>query len=125
MRDTILVVDDDPGIQQTIASILEDEGYAVLCAPDGQEALVQLDRCPVTPALVVLDMAMPVMDGYQFAEELSQRGLRPTIPIMIVTADGRASQKAARLGAEGYLAKPVTLLAFITEVRRLAPRETD
>lgn len=122
-RDYILVVEDDLAMQLTIASILEDEGYAVTCARHGREALVQLEG--QTPALIVLDLAMPEMDGYTFVGELTRRGLRPAIPLLLVTADGYAEAKAATLGAEGYLMKPFTLVALVEQVNRLLGRAVD
>ena len=117
MKGAILVVDDDPAMQQTITMILEDEGYTVLVAGDGIEALAVLQQ--TSPAAIVLDITMPRMDGYAFAEELGRRGLRPAIPVMVLTADGRAAEKARRIGAEGYLAKPFSVLALVGEIERL------
>jgi two-component system response regulator MprA len=116
VSDTILVVDDDTGLQVTISAILEDEGYTVMVADDGLDALDKLDA--VRPALILLDIGMPRMDGYAFADALAGRGLRPVIPIIVLTADGRAPEKAARVGAEGYLAKPFTLTALLAAVER-------
>jgi two-component system, chemotaxis family, chemotaxis protein CheY len=114
----VLVVDDDPLMQRTIASILDDAGYQVQCAANGREALAVLDQ-GFQPALVVLDITMPQLDGYGFVEELTRRDLRPGLPILVVTADGRAREKAARVGAEGHLAKPFALDALVDEVGRL------
>jgi CheY-like chemotaxis protein len=116
---TILVVDDDPGIQHTIGSILEDEGYAVVSAWNGHEALAHFDGDGVAPALIVLDLQMPVMDGYAFTAALRERGLRSKVPVMVLTADGRAQQKALQVGADGYLAKPFTLAELLEQVARL------
>jgi two-component system, chemotaxis family, chemotaxis protein CheY len=116
----ILVVDDDAGIQQTIGGILEDEGYQVVSAWNGQEALQHLDG-GVQPVLIMLDLQMPVMDGFAFAAALDLRGLRARAPIVVLTADGRAPQKAAQVGADGYLTKPFTLLSLVDLVQRLAP----
>lgn len=116
MNRTVLVVDDDLAMQVTIAGILEDEGYAVLVAGDGIDAL---DRLTATrPDAIVLDISMPRMDGFAFADELSRRGLRAGLPVIVLTADGRAQEKAARLGADGYLAKPFALDDLLSEVAR-------
>src|SRR5579885_1306 len=104
MERPILVVDDDPGIRQTIADLLAEEGYLVTSAADGIDALDKLGAA--LPALILLDIAMPRMDGYAFSEELERRGLRPSIPVLVLTADARAQEKAARVGAASYLAKP-------------------
>lgn len=119
MSGTILVVDDDPALQFTLSTLLEDEGYQVAVAGDGLEALDSLDGS--TPNLILLDIAMPRMDGFAFVEQLSSRGLRQGIPIVVLTADGRAPQKAAQIGADGYLAKPFELTALLSQVARLAP----
>jgi CheY-like chemotaxis protein len=119
VADTVLVVDDDAGIQLTVQSILEDEGYEVVIAGDGIDALGKLDG--LLPSLILLDITMPRMDGYAFADELSRLGLRAQYPILVLTADGRASEKAARVGAVGYLQKPFTvpgLLDAVAEVLR-------
>jgi CheY-like chemotaxis protein len=115
---TILVVDDDPLIQQTVAGILEDEGYDVVLAGDGLEALESLDVAQ--PAAILLDISMPRMDGYAFVAELDRRGLRTVLPIVVLTADGRAAEKAARTGAQGYLPKPFTLESLLDAVARVA-----
>jgi CheY-like chemotaxis protein len=120
MSTTILVVDDDPLIRLTVSGILEDEGYTVVSAGDGLEALAKLAE--LQPAVILLDITMPRMDGYAFAAELARRGLRQAVPVIVLTADGRAPEKAAQLGAEGYLAKPFTLPTLLAEVARVTGR---
>lgn len=118
--ETILVVDDDHGMQLTIGSILEDDGYEVVIAGDGVEALAKLAEAQ--PELIVLDVGLPRMDGYAFAAELTRRGLRPQIPVLVITADGRARQAAARVGAEAYLGKPFALTELLDCVGGLLRR---
>jgi CheY-like chemotaxis protein len=123
MTATILVVDDDPLIRLTVTGILEDEGYTVIDAGDGLEALEALTKLDgVQPAAILLDITMPRMDGYAFAEELARRGLRDALPVIVLTADGRAPEKAARVGAEGFLTKPFTLPTLLAEVARVVRR---
>jgi CheY-like chemotaxis protein len=117
LEKTILVVDDDAGVRASLGVILEDFGYRALSAGDGREAIERLADGP--PALILLDLMMPRMDGYAFAEELDRRGLRPEVPILVLTADGRAEEKARRVGAEGYLAKPFDLDELLEKVGRL------
>src|SRR5437660_5704600 len=81
---SILVVDDDPDILQTLALCLSTEGYAVLMASNGKEALELLRH--EKPAIILLDLMMPVMDGWQFVSEIDQRGWRKA-PILILSAD--------------------------------------
>jgi chemosensory pili system protein ChpA (sensor histidine kinase/response regulator) len=116
---TILVVDDDTNIQATLRALLEDEGYEVVVARDGVDALARLEG--VQPALILLDLMMPRMDGYTFAAELQRRGLHPGIPIVVLTAGASARQAAARLGAAGYAEKPFSINGLLDTVDRLAP----
>jgi two-component system, chemotaxis family, chemotaxis protein CheY len=115
---TVLVVEDDPALQETLEELLKTEGYAVTVAKDGLDALTKLGDSP--PAVILLDVMMPRMDGYAFADELQRRGLHPGIPILILTADGRAKQKAERIGAVGYLEKPFNLVDLLQQVARFA-----
>jgi CheY-like chemotaxis protein len=120
MSETILIVDDDHGLRATLSAVLEDEGYTVVTAFDGRDALEKIEAAP--PALMLLDIGMPRMDGYELVEELERRGLRTRIPVLVVTADGRAEEKARRVGAQGWVAKPFTIEGLTAQVSRaLAP----
>lgn len=101
----ILVVDDDYAIRMAVSEILQFEGYSVATAANGAEALEAIER--LKPSLVLLDMRMPVLDGWGFARELRARGLR--LPILVMTAARSASRWAEEIGAQGYLAKPFDL----------------
>ena len=116
MSKVVLVVDDDAGLQETLQAALEFENYEVVIAEDGLVALEKLST--VTPNLILLDIMMPRMDGYTFAQELQRRGLRSSIPVIVLTADGRAQQKAALVGADGYLEKPFDIDEFLDQVER-------
>lgn len=117
MAATILVVEDDPALQETLVAILEFEGYAVLRARHGLEALERLRQR--LPDLIVLDLMLPLLDGFGLAAELDREGLRGRVPILVLTADGHAGEKARRIGAEAYLAKPFDLGALVDMVARL------
>jgi CheY-like chemotaxis protein len=112
---TILVVDDDPSIREVVASLLEMEGYAVLTASNGLEALRVLER--QMPNLVLLDMRMPVMDGWTFARELHRRGL--DLPLLVLTASQDAHHWAEQVGAEDFLEKPFEITSLLASVKRL------
>jgi CheY-like chemotaxis protein len=118
---TVLVVDDDPGIQELLVALLEDEGYAVLVAGDGLEALDAL--AVARPDIIVLDMMMPRMDGYGFAEERRRRALHADVPVLLLTADSHSKQKAAETGAQASLAKPFSLATLVDLVNGLV--QTD
>ena len=111
----ILVIDDDPAILETVSEILEFEGYPVLTATNGAEGLRCVEQ--VTPALILLDMRMPVLDGWEFARILKERGI--TLPIVVMTAAQDARRWAQDIGATAYLAKPFELLDLIDTVARL------
>ncbi|MBV9119744.1 MAG: response regulator [Chloroflexi bacterium] len=109
----ILVVDDEPEILQFVGTALEDEGFAVTRALDGQQAVnLAADQ---RPDLVVLDMSLPRLDGDDVAREL--RKAHGEIPILLITADGSAREKALRVGAFDYLPKPFDLDRLLTIVR--------
>jgi CheY-like chemotaxis protein len=111
----ILVVDDDRSIREVVAEVLEAEGYAVQTAADGAEALRSVERR--RPRLVLLDMRMPVMDGWGFAAALKERGLRLPVIVMSAAADARAW--AEQVGADDYLAKPFALDELLAKVERV------
>src|SRR3954466_6587899 len=90
----ILVVDDDPDILQTLALCLSTEGYRVVMASNGQEALDTLKK--EKPACILLDLMMPVMDGWQFVAELESRGQR-VAPLLILSADRSVQGHANKL----------------------------
>ena len=115
----ILVVEDDPAILRVVVRALEVEGYAVVSARNGAEALteVEADR----PRLILLDMHMPVMDGWRFKQALAQRGLE--VPIVVMTAAVNAASDASDIRADGYLGKPFDLDELLGVVERWhAPR---
>jgi CheY-like chemotaxis protein len=110
----VLVVDDDADMRRAIKEVLVDQGLRVDIAGDGREAL---DRArDAEPALVILDITLPLVDGYTVADELRQRF--GVLPILAITADGRAPQKARRVGAYAYLRKPFELDDLLAIVAR-------
>jgi two-component system, chemotaxis family, chemotaxis protein CheY len=114
----ILVVEDDPDIRSTVADILELEGYAVRLASNGAEALITLERASAPPSLVLLDMRMPVLDGWGFARSVADMGMK--LPILVMTAAQDASRWANEIGAQGYIAKPFDLMDLLASVSKYA-----
>jgi len=102
----VLVVDDDEAIREWVAVILADEGYAVETAGDGDEALQRVET--KSPALILLDIRMPRMNGLEFAAAYRELP-GPHAPIVVMTAGRDAQQRAREVGADGYLAKPFDL----------------
>lgn len=112
----ILIVDDDHAILAAERQMLADEGFSVREAHDGAEALVAMDEDP--PALIVLDIQMPGIDGPTFSRELRTR--LKHVPLVIVTAAPDPKREADRCNAEAYLAKPFRSEDLLTLVRRFS-----
>jgi DNA-binding response OmpR family regulator len=111
----ILVVDDDAEMRHVIRVALEEEGLAVETAANGRQALDQATRR--RPRLVILDMGLPVLDGAGLAAEL-QAIYGDGVPLLVITADGHVVEKARRVGARAYLAKPFELDALSAAVHQ-------
>src|SRR5713101_2846824 len=101
----VLVVDDDVSILDTVSAILSAEGYEVAAASGGEEALSLLREWH--PTLVLLDMRMPVMDGWAVARSMRESGSK--VPIVVMTAAENATRWADEIGASGQLPKPFAL----------------
>jgi len=121
----VLVVDDDTDTREAMKSVLELHGYSVVTAADGSEALVRL-RNGLKPCLILLDLMMPGMDGFQFVNEKRQDPCISAIPVVIYSGHHDAKSDAARLGAEGYFQKPVEVqsLLNLVETYRARPAST-
>ncbi|MCX4245094.1 response regulator transcription factor [Paraliomyxa miuraensis] len=112
----VLVVDDEPDVSVTLQMILEAHGYEVVVAANGVEALHRIVER--VPAVILLDMLMPVMNGWELVAELSRRySHRP--PIIVVTAAENARERAFEVGAEDYLRKPFDVRALLDKIAAL------
>lgn len=116
----VLIVEDQQDIREFVALVLESEGYRVSTADNGAVALQQVEREPVD--VVLLDMRMPVMDGWTFAESYRQRP-GPHAPIVVLTAAQDAAGRAAQIQADDYLGKPFDLFDLLKVVARHTHRE--
>jgi DNA-binding response OmpR family regulator len=113
---TVLVVDDDPDIRELESVALSYDGFEVLTAADGQEALNLLST--ERPCVIVLDLMMPGMDGLTFLVERRKRAIGERIPVVCVSAAGRDMLlMAERLGARACVPKPIELDALVACVR--------
>ncbi|ADO72921.1 response regulator [Stigmatella aurantiaca] len=111
------MVDDDPDILEALSEILEAEGFEIRRARNGKEALDRLEPDP--PQLILLDLMMPVMDGWEFAQRMRQRPPAiSSIPLIVLSADRNVGSKAVDIGAVGHLAKPFELNDLLDMVRR-------
>jgi two-component system OmpR family response regulator len=115
----ILIVDDDAHIRELVRVFLREDGFDVIEAADGLEALSQLDLMKVD--LAIIDVMMPRMDGWQLCEEI-KAGFG--IPILMLTARGETSQKLKgfQLGTDDYLVKPFEPLELVARVKALLKR---
>jgi CheY-like chemotaxis protein len=112
----ILVVDDDPTIREILLVVLEEEGYAVQMAAHGLQALTQVEATP--PRVIVVDLRMPVMDGWTFVREVRARGV--SAPIIVVTAAQDADRCVEEIHPDCVLAKPFDLDTFLCTIERLS-----
>jgi CheY-like chemotaxis protein len=111
----VLVVDDDASIRELLSTVLEDDGYEVVPAKNGQDALAVCDRW--RPDVIVLDLMMPVMDGWTFAKRLHERD---DIPIVVLSAVTDLARHAKTLGAKEVVGKPFDLDQLLPKVARAA-----
>ena len=114
-RGDVLVVEDDPDLLSLVAMILRDAGYDVAAAEDGLQALARIEER--MPGVILLDMRMPVMNGWEFAREYRARFARAA-PIVVVTAAEDARARAQEIGADAWLEKPFDLDDVVRTVAR-------
>jgi RNA polymerase sigma factor (sigma-70 family) len=113
---TVLVVEDDADVREVVQFTLHSEGYRVITAGDGREALDCVAQ--EMPGGIVLDMKMPRMNGWEFATEFRRQYGMQT-PIMVLTAAQSAAQDAQQIGADGFLDKPFDIADLISAVENL------
>ena len=109
----VLVVDDQEAIRDTLQTALDDEGFTVECAANGQEALDILQRWQ--PCVILLDLMMPVMDGWAFRQ--AQRRSGSTVPVVLLSAAGRLDEHRESLGAAAVITKPFDLDRVISTIQ--------
>lgn len=113
----VLVVDDDGGIRGVLQEILQDEGHRVESAGNGLEALRMLEA-DTHPCVILLDLMMPVMNGWEFMSRRSEMDGISKIPVIVISADANVGANATSLGAQDYLEKPIDLDRLLTTVDR-------
>jgi CheY-like chemotaxis protein len=101
----VVIVDDDHDIRESLAEVLIECGYEALTASNGRAALELLER--EGASVILLDLMMPVMDGWQFREAQLERPALAGIPVIVVSADANVGAKAAAIGADAFLVKPI------------------
>jgi DNA-binding response OmpR family regulator len=121
-RRSVLVVEDDPDLLALVEMLLADAGHRVRTAPEGRAALARVEE--ELPGLILLDMRMPGMNGWDFARELRARHGSPC-PIVVVTAAEDARRSAEAIGADGFIAKPFDIDEVLAIVERFVGPGTD
>ncbi|WP_437818121.1 response regulator [Sorangium sp. So ce1078] len=117
----ILIVDDDAAIRRTLSELLEEEGYVVASVANGREALDYLRDDPSSISLVLLDLMMPVMDGFQFRAEQKSDPMLAAMPIVVMTA--RGGTERAGIDADAVISKPFDVLKLMDTIERSCRRE--
>lgn len=123
MAQKVLVVDDDPVMHRVLKHYLERNGYEMLSASSGLQAIELAGR--EQPRLIVLDVRMPEMSGLAALRRLKEADLTRDIPVIVVTvnADRLTHMESEVSGAAGFMAKPFRPAELLAEIRRLVPRE--
>ncbi|MBI4317180.1 MAG: response regulator [Chloroflexi bacterium] len=114
----VLIVDDDRPLVVMITTILEDEGYAVQTAFNGEEGLNMAKESP--PDLILMDLRMPIMDGWTCCRLLREREETQRIPVVVMSGDGAREAVQAELGIRDFLKKPFEMDDLLLHVRKLA-----
>jgi DNA-binding response OmpR family regulator len=119
----VLLVEDEETLRRVLRNLLERDGFEVAEAGDGAEALSAVDR--LTPDAVVLDLNLPVMDGYDVLSRLRTRSTSATLPVLVLTANGdEASEvRALKMGANEFLTKPFRPRALAARLKLLLARD--
>jgi CheY-like chemotaxis protein len=119
---SILIVEDDDGVRDSLAAILREEGYVCELVGTGAEALARLAKRPL-PNLILLDLMMPVMDGVDFRQRQLADAELCKIPVIVISARPDVARQAAQLGADGFLQKPMSFEELLHLVQNRAITE--
>jgi DNA-binding response OmpR family regulator len=114
----ILIVEDDADIREELADILRAEGYEAMTAENGLAARDLLHSARQLPDVILLDLMMPVMDGWHFRAEQLEDAALSSIPVIVVSGAGDVRREAEALGAAGYVTKPFKLDSLLGVVAR-------
>lgn len=119
MTKRILVVEDDTSIRELLVELLESEGYAVASAVNGLEGIKYL-QAQGNPDLILIDLMMPVMDGYSFRSEQLKNSSWAQIPTVVMSAEANAKEKMKNFNITAFLSKPVELDTILKTVARFS-----
>ena len=119
----VLVVDDEPNIVLSLEFLMEQAGFEVVTAEDGEQALEQVNNA--SPDLLLLDISLPGMSGFDVLERLRGQEATAQLPIIMLTAHGRdvEREKGMALGADDYITKPFSTQSLVEKVKALLKEE--
>jgi CheY-like chemotaxis protein len=122
---TVLIAEDNPINRELLRELLEIRGYAVAEACNGEEALAMVEQTP--PDILLLDIGMPVLDGFAVVRKLRENPRFASLPVVAVTAYAMQgdSEKIMNSGFDGYLSKPVSSSLLAQELDRLSSRQNN
>jgi CheY-like chemotaxis protein len=123
-RKRILIVEDDFLAQELMSLLLGSAGFCVAVAPNGEEAIKRLHTSE-PPHLILLDLRMPVMDGWQFREAMKRDERLASIPVLIVSVADQTGEQTAALEATGFLHKPVDTAQLLLMVQKCCGEEME
>ena len=120
----VLVLDDEPNIVLSLEFLMQQAGFEVETAEDGVTALAKVEAAP--PDLILLDISLPGISGFDVLEQLRQEPLYARLPIIMLTAHGREveKEKGLALGADDYVTKPFSTQALVEKVQALLAEGT-
>jgi two-component system, chemotaxis family, chemotaxis protein CheY len=114
----VLVVDDDPFIREVIVELLQDEGYTVAQTANGEEALSYLQQQQVYPCVILLDLMMPKMNGWEFRAAQRQDPALAAIPVITISAHADLLTAASQLDVAGHFPKPIDMDRLLAAIQR-------
>lgn len=117
MSKRILVVEDDNSIRELLVELLQSEGYEVAAAVNGLEGIKYL-QANGNPDLILIDLMMPIMDGYTFRSEQMKNAEWSKVPVVVMSAEANAKEKMKNFGITAFLSKPVELDTILKTVEK-------
>lgn len=118
IENRVFLIEDDQDIRSSIIEVLEDEGIPIDWATNGEEAMEKLLASKSKPSLILLDLRLPIKDGFQFRSEQLSNPRLADIPVVVISADGKLEEKTMAMGIKGLLRKPVDIEQLVNTVRK-------
>ncbi len=122
---SILIVDDDVDVRDALKTVLDIEGYSVICASDGNDALEKLTSVGPSVGLILLDLMMPGMDGWEFRRRQRRMPSAATVPVIVISAAENPAQKLADLAPDAFLGKPLGIETLLETIRAVYGRPPE